>query len=84
MGCAVPCVFIAGCHMVCGVIVLGNSEVQRVSAGAAFVVCIVVGVCATLSVVDIVPCILFASILMIGVVSAVIDCEVEGVNVSAS
>ena len=57
---------------------------QGVCARTYIVVCIVVGVCATLSVVDIVPCILFASILMIGVVGAVIDCEVEGVNVSAS
>ena len=57
---------------------------QGVCARASIVVCIVICICAALSVVDIVPCILFASILMIGVVGAVIDCEVEGINVGAS
>ena len=57
---------------------------QGVCARASIVVCIVICICAALSVVDIVPCILFASILMIGVVGAVINYEVEGVNVSAS
>ena len=56
---------------------------QGVCARASIVVCIVICICAALSVVDIVPCVLFASILMIGVVGAVIDCEVEGVNVGA-
>ena len=57
---------------------------QGVCARASIVVCIVICICAALSVVDIVPCILFASILMIGVVGAVVDCEVKGVNVGAS
>ena len=43
-----------------------------------------VSICTALSVVDIVPCILFASILMEGVICAVMDYEVEGVNIGAS
>ena len=57
---------------------------EGVCTGASFDICIVVSICTALSVVDIVPCILFASILMIGVVGAVVDCEVKGVNVGAS
>ena len=60
-----------------------NVEVEGVCARASIVVCIVICICAALSVVDIVPCILLAGILVIGVVGAVIDCEVEGVNVGA-
>jgi hypothetical protein len=43
----------------------------------------IVSVVATLVVVYIVPCVLFAGILMIGVVSTAIDREVEGVNIGA-
>ena len=56
---------------------------EGVCTGASFDICIVVSICAALSVVDIVPCILFASILMIGVVGAVINYEVEGIDVGA-
>ena len=62
---------------------MGDCEEQGVCAGASIVICIVIGVCATLSIVDFVPCILFASIMMIGVVGAVVDCEVEGIDVGA-
>ena len=81
--CSIPSIFIACRHIVCGVIVLGDCEVQGVSAEASIVVCIVVSICTALRVVDIVPCILFASIMMIGVVGAVVDCEVEGIDVGA-
>ena len=57
---------------------------QGVCARASIVVCIVICICAALSVVDIVPCVLFASILMEGVICAVMDYEVEGVNIGAS
>ena len=57
---------------------------QGVCARASIVVCIVICICAALSEVDSVPCILFASILMIGVVGAVINYEVEGIDVGAS
>ena len=56
---------------------------QGICARASIVICIVIGVCATLSIVDFVPRELFTGILVIGVVGAVIDCEVEGVNVGA-
>ena len=56
---------------------------QGVSAEASIIVCIVVCIRTALCVVDIVPCILFASILMIGVVGAVINYEVEGIDVGA-
>ena len=69
--------------MVGCVIVLGDCEVQGVCAGAAIVVCIVVSIRTALCVVDFVPCILFASIMIIGVVGAVVDCEVEGIDVGA-
>ena len=55
---------------------------EGVCARASIVVCIVICICAALSVVDIVPCILFASILMIGIVGAVINYEVEGIDVA--
>ena len=83
IGCAIPSVFIACRHIVSGVIVLGDCEVQGVSARAIIVVCIIIGVGTTLVVVYIMPNVLLASILVIGVVRAVIDCEVEGVNVGA-
>ena len=56
---------------------------EGVCTGASFDICIVVNICTALSVVDIVPCILFASIMMIGVVGAVVDCEEEGIDVGA-
>ena len=77
----IPSILITGSHIVCGVIVLGDCEVQGVSAEASIVVCIVVSICTALSVVDIVPCILFASIMMIEVVGVVINYEVEGIDV---
>ena len=79
----IPSILITGSHIVCSVIVLGDCEVQGVSAGAAIIICIVVGVCATLSIVDFVPRELFTGILVIRVVGAVIDCEVECVVIGA-
>ena len=79
----IPSILITGSHIVSGVILLGDCEVQGVSAEASIVVCIVVSICTALRVVDIVPCILFASIMMIGVVGAVVDCEVEVIDVGA-
>ena len=59
-------------------------EVERICTGASIIVCIVVGVNATLSVDDIMPSVLLAGIMVEGVVCAVVDCEVECVNVGAS
>ena len=70
--------------MVCSVVVLTDVEVESICTGAAIDVSIVVGVGAALVVVDIMPCVLFASILMEGVMSAVMDYEVKSVNIGAS
>ena len=70
--------------MVCGVILLGDCEVQGISARAIIVVCIIIGVGTTLVVDYVMPCVLLAGILVIGVVCAVINCEVKSVDVGAS
>ena len=70
----IPSILITGSHIVCSVIVLGDCEVQGVSARAIIVVCIIIGVGTTLVVVYIMPCVSLASILVIRVVGAVIDC----------
>ena len=62
---------------------LGNGEVQSVGAGASIIVCIIVCVNATLSIDDIVPCVLLTGILMEGVMRSVVNCQVEGVDVGA-
>ena len=59
-------------------------EVESICTRAAIDVSIVVGVGAALIVDDIMPSVLLTGILVIGVVGAVIDCEVKRVNVSAS
>ena len=58
-------------------------EVESICTGAAIDVSIVVGVGAALVVVDIMPRVLLTGILVIGVVCAVIDCEVECVDICA-
>ena len=79
----IPSILITVSHIVCGVFVLTDIEVESVSAGASIIVCIVVGVSAALIVDGIMPSKLHASILMEGVVSTAIDREVEGVNIGA-
>ena len=59
-----------------------NVEVEGVSAGASIIVCIVVSVGSTLVVEDIMPCVLLAGILVIGVMRTIVNCQVESVNVS--
>ena len=84
IGCAVPCVLVTSCHIVSSVVMLIDVEVESICTGAAIDVSIVVGVGAALIVDDIMPSVLLTGILVIGVVGAVIDCEVKRVNVSAS
>ena len=84
IGCAVPCVLVTSCHIVSSVVMLIDVEVESICTRAAIDVSIVVGVGAALIVDDIMPSVLFTGILVIGVVGAVIDCEVKRVNVSAS
>ena len=81
--CAIPSVFIAGDYVVCCVVVLTDVEVESICTGAAIDVSIVVGVGAALVVVDIMPSVLLTGIMVIGVVCAVIDCEVECVDICA-
>ncbi len=69
--------------MVCSVVVLTDVEVESICTGAAINVSIVVGVSSALVVISIMPSILFASILVIRVVGAVINYEVEGIDVGA-
>ena len=57
--------------MVCSVVVLTYVEVESICTGAAIDVSIVVGVGAALVVVDIMPCVSLASILVIRVVCCV-------------
>jgi hypothetical protein len=63
---------------------LTNVEVEGVRARAIIVVCIVECVSTTLGIVDFVPSELLTGILMEGVMRSVVNCQVEGVNVSAS
>ena len=70
--------------MVGCVVVLGDGEVYSVCARASIVVCIVISICATLRVVDFMPCVLLTSILVKGDMCAVMDYEEEGVNIGAS
>ena len=69
--------------MVCSVVVLTDVEVEGVCTLAIVVIAIVVGVSSTQVVVYIVPSVLLTGILVIGVVCAVIDCEVECVDICA-
>mgnify|MGYP007122098499 CR=1 FL=1 len=69
--------------MVGCVVMLGNCEMKGIRTWAILVVCIVECVSTTLGIVDFVPRELFTGILVIRVVGAVIDCEVEGVDVGA-
>ncbi len=81
---AIPSVLIAGGYVVGCVVVLTNVEVEGVRARTPFDVCIIISVGTTLVVAYIVPSVLFAGILMEGVMSAVMDYEVKSVNIGAS
>ena len=65
---AIPSVLIAGGYVVGCVVVQGNCEMKGVRTWAIIVVCIVECVCTTLSIDDIMPSVLLAGILVIGVV----------------
>ncbi len=75
--------FITGSYIVSGVVVLTDVEVESICTGAAIDVSIVVGVGAALIVVDIMPSVLLAGILVIGVVRTVVNCQVEGIGIGA-
>ena len=62
--CCSMCIHRMPSHSMC-VVVLGNGEVQGVGAGAAFVVCIDVGVGAIVGVCAVVPGVLLACVLAV-------------------
>ena len=73
---AVPCVLVAGGDVVCGVIVIADSEVECVGAGATLLVGVVEGVNAGGGVRVVVPREGVAGILVERLVSALVDCQI--------
>ncbi len=73
---AVPDVLVAGGNVVCGVVVIADCEVERVSDGATILVGIVEGVCTRGSVSVVVPSVGVAGILIERMVCAVVDGKV--------
>ena len=69
----IPCILITGCYYERAVVMLGYGEMQGVRAEAIISVVIVVCVCTILGVVDFMPSVLFAGILVIGVVCTMVD-----------
>ncbi len=60
---------------------VADCQVQSVGAGTVVGVDVVVCVCACFGICTVVPCIVFAGILVICIVCAVVDCEIKGINV---
>ena len=69
----VPSEFVTGSLMVYSIVVLGDGEEQCIRARASVGVCVVVGVSTAFVVGNFMPCELFASILVVGIVCAVVD-----------
>jgi hypothetical protein len=65
------------------IVVLGNSEVQSVSAGASVSVRVVIGIYPSRVVGLFMPKVLLACSLGFCIVGAVVDCEVKGVHIGA-
>ena len=81
---AIPRVLFARCYVVGCIIVLVNSEVQSISAGTSFVVCIVIQVYAGFAVSLPVPSETIAGLLSDRIMGAVVDGEVQRVYICAS
>ena len=79
----VPVVVVASGYVVRCVIVVCYCEMQGFGAGTVVGVDVVVCVCACLEICTVVPCKGFAGILVVGIVCAVVDCEIKGINVGA-
>ena len=82
------CVSVPSVLFTCGdfkrsIVVLGNSEVQSVCAGASVSVCVVIGIYSSRIVGLFMPRVLLACSLGFGIVRAMVDGEVKGVNVRA-
>ena len=60
---------------------VADCQVQGVCAWAVVGVDVVVCVCACLGICTVVPCIVLAGILIVGIMCTLVDCKIEGVNV---
>ena len=65
------------------IVVVADCQVQCVGAWTVVCVGVFVCICASFGICTVVPCERFAGILVVNIVSAVVDSEVEGVNVGA-
>ena len=73
---AIPVVGVAGCDMIGSIVMVANCQVHGVCAWAVVGVDVVVNVCACLGICTVVPCKRIAGILIVGIVCAVVDCEI--------
>ena len=79
----VPVVGVAGCDVIGCIVMVADGQVQSICAGTVVGVGVFVGICASFGICTVVPCERFAGILVVNIVSAVVDSEVEGVDVCA-
>ena len=80
---SVPGVLFTGRDFKRSIVVLGNSEVQSVCAGASVSVCVVIGICSSRIVGLFMPKVLLACTMGFCIVCSVVDGEEKGVNVPA-
>ena len=73
---AIPVVGVAGSDMIGSIVMVANCQVHGVCAWAVVGVDVVVNVCACLGICTVVPCKRIAGILIVGIVYAVVDCEI--------
>ena len=60
---------------------VADGQVQSVGTGTVVGIDVIINVSACLGIGAIVPCIVVAGILVVGIVCAVVDCKVKGVDV---
>ena len=80
---AVPVVGVAGCDVIGCIVMVADGQVQSICAGTVVCVGIVVYIGACLGIGAVVPSIVFAGVLVVCIVCAVVDCKIEGVDVCA-
>ena len=73
---AIPVVGVAGCDVVGGIVVVANCQVQGICAGAVVGIEVIICECASLGIGAVVPCKVFACILVVCIVCAVINREI--------
>ena len=79
----VPIVRIACCDVECSIFMIAYCQMQGVCAWTVVSVDVVVCICACLGICTVVPCEIFAGILVVCIVCAVVYCEIKGINVGA-